>query len=636
MERREFLKGVASTSLGLGVSRGSHISWSKRPRTNFMDPVPGGRRFEAIREARGVGLKPGDEVLVRQMDTIAPDSAWSRSPTRGKWQLRPYRLSNEQSGKLLLVNDPAGDSGPSAVPPEFEVKLDLPGWYAIWIGVPMLDLRPTVWSNYGGVDLALDSDPAYSPVAPDRGARHGKVMGAMNVEVDCYWKCAKLDGRTLRVRAPYGTFLSFTWGLVRTSMSSLRLVKLSDEQIEAFEQDGSSPSTKRVIFCMDGFTDYFLAGDPGKGIDARYPQQYRGSDVKMYFLQTPATGVASWPSRVTSLLGEGVTDNQWKSLRKGDQRAYEYIQWAVRNKQEGFRVAAPICRGGGEEFHASLRMNLFFANSGIIGAASEDYFNGRFWKEHPELRKQPMHQVEGHMSATVQLDYAQPKVRQFILDILIELATNYDVDGINMDFTRWPPVADPAHHDFNVLTTFIQEVRTALDRVSQKKGRKLALSAMVTDGYHANMNLVEQKIDLQGWLASKTLDFICVQAWDHRQYLSWAKRYKTPYYLIHDQDSFKTPRGYRDDPDWHQPDRPDEDPVPGEESRAQPHVNSALDPTECDEGFLELYKLGIDGVCPVNNGGNFVRRLGHVEEMAERVKLREVWGQRNGPGIQVF
>ena len=37
-------------------------------------------------------------------------------------------------------------------------------------------------------------------------------------------------------------------------------------------------------------------------------------------------------------------------------------------------------------------------------------------------------------------------------------------------------------------------------------------------------------------------------------------------------------------------------------------------------------ELGIDGVCLVNNGGNFIRRLGHVEEMAERVKAGEAWG----------
>ena len=80
----------------------------------------------------------------------------------------------------------------------------------------------------------------------------------------------------------------------------------------------------------------------------------------MYFFQTPATGVASWPSRVATLLGEGVTEEEWKLLRRGDRRASEYVQWAVKNGQEGYRVLSRLCRESGPELHASLRMNLFW------------------------------------------------------------------------------------------------------------------------------------------------------------------------------------------------------------------------------------------------------------------------------------
>jgi len=36
---------------------------------------------------------------------------------------------------------------------------------------------------------------------------------------------------------------------------------------------------------------------------------------------------------------------------------------------------------------------------------------------------------------------------------------------------------------------------------------------------------------------------------------------------------------------------------------------------------------------PVNAGGNFVRRLGHIDEMASRVKSGQVWGQEIGPAL---
>jgi hypothetical protein len=223
-----------------------------------------------------------------------------------------------------------------------------------------------------------------------------------------------------------------------------------------------------------------------------------------------------------------------------------------------------------------------------------------------------------------------------VISILKELVDNYDLHGVNLDFTRWPPVADPKHDDFSVLTRFIKDIRRSLDEAAGKKGQKLALSASVVDGYHAGMNLAEQKIDLEGWLASGVLDFICVQAWEHAKYLALTKKYHTPYYAIQDQDSFKTPGGYRDDPEWRQEDRPDEDPVPGEELEEEPHLNNCLDPSEYDQGFLDRYRLGVDGVVLVNGGGNFARRLGHVEEMTQRTKSREIWGQEIGPSLTLL
>lgn len=115
--------------------------------------------------------------------------------------------------------------------------------------------------------------------------------------------------------------------------------------------------------------------------------------MRMLFFQTPATGVASWPSGVTNLLGEGLTREQWKLRRLGDRRAYEYIQWAAKHGQEGFRVMSRLCRETGLEFHASLRMNLFFKSGGKLGGALEEYFNGRWWRDHPELRQRGRPQI---------------------------------------------------------------------------------------------------------------------------------------------------------------------------------------------------------------------------------------------------
>lgn len=340
------------------------------------------------------------------------------------------------------------------------------------------------------------------------------------------------------------------------------------------------------------------------------------SDIRMLIYQTPSTGVASWLSEATSLLGEMVPEAMWGQLREGDRRARDYVKWSVDHQRESFRVLAPLCHRGGVEFHAGLRMNLFWDES-----PWKDYFNGRWWFDHPGSRK----------SSGAQLDYADPEARRFILDLLVEVASRYDVDGISMDFTRWPPVADPKHHDNDVLTSFIVQAKQELGKVEKQKGKTIALSAMVVDRCFSSLSLSEQKIDLEGWLASGALDFVCVQAWDIQPYVEVAKRYKTPLYAIQDNDSIRTPRGSRDDPEWGNWN----DPQPGEEHEESPRRISCLDPTEWEEAARKYYRAGAVGIAVVNAfmNANFARRLGHVKEIEERFGKGQAWGHETGGKI---
>ena len=60
-----------------------------------------------------------------------------------------------------------------------------------------------------------------------------------------------------------------------------------------------------------------------------------------------------------------------------------------------------------------------------------------------------------------------------MIDLLNELAANYDVNGISLDLTRWCPPPNPKRHDVSVLTNFIKEIREALKMVSRTRGEKV-------------------------------------------------------------------------------------------------------------------------------------------------------------------
>lgn len=583
----------------------------------FLEPEPEGRTIRSLAEARRVAPRPGDVVEIRDLTELASPEALA------PYRPRPYRLETGERGTMLALNERDG-----AVPPVIDLDLGLEGWYAIHLGVPRIDLRPRI-TFPTGIDVALDGDP-FVHVGPEFGSRGGRIIGPVNVEVSCFWTCAELTGRRPRLRSPFGIPLPYPWGLVRAQLSSIRLARLSEEQVRAYRADVAGGAQKPLIVVDDGFSRYWY-GAPGNDIDTRLVETFRDSDVKMLFLQTPSTGVASWPSRVTSLLGGDLTEEEWKDRRLGDRRVHDYFAWATKNRNEGMRVIGKRCRELGIQFHASLRMNLFWRADGNLGKALDRMANGRWWLAHPEARK----------PAGPQIDYGHPAARRFVVELLTELATTYDVSGINLDFTRWPPIADPERHDDTVLTGLVHEIRTALDGVERVKGTRLALSATAVEGYHARdplgrqLTLADQRIDIEGWIRAGRLDFVCVEAWEHTRYREIARRAGIPYYILHDGESVNVPGGFREDASWNRGDAPNEDPAPGEETAADPPLNSSLDPTEYDELIVSRRRFDADGLCIPNNfmGWRCIRRLGHWDEAAERLERGERWGQRFGPRI---
>src|SRR5262245_18666926 len=110
---------------------------------DFLEAWPSGRVFDSLPAAHAASgsLAAGDQIVIRDLRQIAPPVAWSSTKEAGKWWARPYSLADGQPGHLFVVNERSPDSPGQLVPPEIEVPLDLAGWFAIWVGVPRLDLR---------------------------------------------------------------------------------------------------------------------------------------------------------------------------------------------------------------------------------------------------------------------------------------------------------------------------------------------------------------------------------------------------------------------------------------------------------------------------------------------------------------
>jgi hypothetical protein len=106
------------------------------------------------------------------------------------------------------------------------------------------------------------------------------------------------------------------------------------------------------------------------------------------------------------------------------------------------------------------------------GAQPEDVETvSRFYVEHPELRLEPKATRYG-----VGLhNWLRPAARAYKLALITELLENYDLEGIELDFLRFPhffPPDTPMPKRIGVMTEFIARVRSVLDRTVRNGQRR--------------------------------------------------------------------------------------------------------------------------------------------------------------------
>lgn len=103
-------------------------------------------------------------------------------------------------------------------------------------------------------------------------------------------------------------------------------------------------------------------------------------------------------------------------------------------------------------------------------------------------------------------NYAVPEVREINVNILRELAENYDFDGIQIDFSRHVPILPPGeewqHRD--AMTEFIRMVRLMSLEVERQRGRPFIIVAKVprnlagcrADGFDVETWAEQQLVDI--------------------------------------------------------------------------------------------------------------------------------------------
>ncbi len=281
--------------------------------------------------------------------------------------------------------------------------------------------------------------------------------------------------------------------------------------------------TRRIILNNDG--NDCRNSPPGtphtaEAFLARRTSPLVGSHVDAIFCCTGVFNSYTQASRETELRGHG------------DQGAEDWAHELIATGSDSLATMVDFGHKQGWEVFWSMRMN-----------DTHDSADGALfcqWKtDHPDLlmgTKGQRFPYGGRRWSAV--DYGKPEAREKVLRILADVATRYDVDGLELDFFRHPVyfrpqmTGDPVTEEqCDMMTGLLRRVRAVTEEVARRRGRPMLIAVRVPDslGYARAIGL-----DLERWLADDLVDIVTGSCYFHLEpwenLVALGRRHDVPVY----------------------------------------------------------------------------------------------------------
>ena len=316
--------------------------------------------------------------------------------------------------------------------------------------------RNVYWPMGGTFQVDSLTFSGWQSLGYDRNSKVGDPL-FMNPDADDF---------TLRPESP-----AFRLGFKPIDMSRV----ISEQPIEGSSVDTKSQiSTRRLLYNNDG-SNILMAYDtltPKRAYERIDPYAHSGVTTfihnvnpgmnmgydskvaRMYHWIPPA----ELPKEAWSKLGMNMSNN---------------LEWLTRDGIDPVELVMNRARLRGMETMLTFRMNELHDVD-----KPESPLLSPFWKAHPEYR------VGGYEGwGKDALNYAIPKVREYFFAILKEIVERYELDGLELDFMRFPYYFpfQPEKMQANslIMTSFVEKVRRLADSVGTVRGKKILLSARI-------------------------------------------------------------------------------------------------------------------------------------------------------------
>ncbi|WP_141640107.1 hypothetical protein [Clostridium novyi] len=231
-----------------------------------------------------------------------------------------------------------------------------------------------------------------------------------------------------------------------THIAYIKLVSLNKEQIKAYNEKTYSVDSN-VVYDNDGFTDFFWG---------RYPSVQSLEELPLNLVTKVDAHELNWTVGTTGLLnynskyaGDAFEDfyKYQYEVREGDKLARKQILNILDTSGKStLGVVADKGKTLGMKVNGCLRMNTFYPND------YTRYLNGSMYDDFYDC-----HQNGGYM-----LSYYYPKYRNYILNVLKEISNTENVQGITLDFCRYPYIMgseSTLKEKIDIMNYFMKKVR---------------------------------------------------------------------------------------------------------------------------------------------------------------------------------